>query len=156
MSEDVVSCFEDEAAESAMDKMEHYRIRRLPVVDREQFLVGMLSLGDLSAKGDAQKAGQTLNVISQPGERSLAGVSVADDQDIVPPADQNRDPLTTVTLGNTRLVLASARRAAALQGQQRAPERRLGSAPWFLTRPGGAALSSSGKPAPEWREPVST
>jgi uncharacterized protein (TIGR02284 family) len=94
MSASVVSCFEDEAAESAMDKMEHYQIRRLPVVDHEQFLVGMLSLGDLSAKGEAQKAGHALKVISQPAEPSLAGIStVTDDKDIVAPADRNRDPL---------------------------------------------------------------
>jgi uncharacterized protein (TIGR02284 family) len=73
MSADVVACFEDEAAESAMEKMEHYQIRRLPVIDHEQFLVGMLSLGDLSAKGDSQKAGHALNIISQPAEPSLAG-----------------------------------------------------------------------------------
>jgi uncharacterized protein (TIGR02284 family) len=93
MSGDVVSCFEDEAAEGAIDKMEHYQIRRLPVVDHEQFLVGMLSLGDLSAKGDIQKAGHALNIISQPAEPSLAGIStVTDDKDIVAAADRNREP----------------------------------------------------------------
>ena len=75
MSGDVVSCFEDDAAESATDKMEHFQIRRLPVVDHEQLLVGMLSLGDLSAKGDIDKAGHALNIISQPAEANLSGVS---------------------------------------------------------------------------------
>jgi len=90
MSAEVVSCFEDEAAESAIEKMEHYQIRRLPVVDREQFLVGMLSLGDLSVKGEPQKAGHALHVISQPAEPSLAGISsVTDGRHVVAAATED-------------------------------------------------------------------
>jgi len=50
---------------SAARLMAAQRIRRLPVVE-DGSLVGMLSLGDISADGDAQAAGQALSEISTP------------------------------------------------------------------------------------------
>ncbi len=57
-------CFSDESVEDAKKKMEAAQIRRLPIVDRDYQLVGMLSLGDLAIReGDAQ---HTLAEISKP------------------------------------------------------------------------------------------
>jgi CBS-domain-containing membrane protein len=44
------------------------RIRRLPVVNRDKRLVGILSLGDLAVENRWQdEAGEALSQISQPG-----------------------------------------------------------------------------------------
>lgn len=54
---DLVSCgAEDEVAE-AIKKMRAHRVRRLPVVDPEGRLVGLLSLRDLAAAADGTGSG---------------------------------------------------------------------------------------------------
>jgi CBS domain-containing protein len=56
--------FEDEPVEHAMETMKRRKIRRLPVLDGEKRLVGIVSLGDLAVEADAQKAGQVLERVS--------------------------------------------------------------------------------------------
>ncbi|MCP3722954.1 CBS domain-containing protein [Paraburkholderia sp. CNPSo 3272] len=57
-------CHEDDDLEAVKQKMASSRIRRVPVVDRENRLVGIVSLGDIaSADGDAA---QTLKAVSSP------------------------------------------------------------------------------------------
>jgi CBS domain-containing protein len=77
MTKDVKWCTESDSVETVMDRMAGYQVRRMPVVDRDHRLVGMLSLGDTAAKGDAGKAGDALNVISQPAEPDRTGQSAA-------------------------------------------------------------------------------
>ena len=77
MTEDVLWCTEDDSAETVLDEMAGFQVRRLPVVDNDRHLVGILSLGDLATKGDVVKAGDTLNIISQPAEPDRASNSVA-------------------------------------------------------------------------------
>ncbi|CAN7333330.1 MULTISPECIES: CBS domain-containing protein [Variovorax] len=77
MSKDVKWCSENDNVETVMDEMAGYQVRRMPVVDRGRRLVGMLSLGDTAAKGDIGKAGDTLNIISQPAEPDRSGQSAA-------------------------------------------------------------------------------
>ena len=48
MSEDVIWCYEDDTVETGADKMSQYQVRRLPVVNREKRLVGIVSLGDFA------------------------------------------------------------------------------------------------------------
>jgi CBS domain-containing protein len=48
MSRDVVFCRDSEEAEDALRIMESKKIRRLPVLDGNEKLVGMVSLGDIS------------------------------------------------------------------------------------------------------------
>jgi len=43
------------------------QVRRLPVVNRNKRLVGILSLGDLATKESGRKAGEALSNIAQPG-----------------------------------------------------------------------------------------
>lgn len=50
-------------------RMQQLQIRRLPVLDREKRLVGIVSLGDLAAKGDPEQAGEALADISEPARR---------------------------------------------------------------------------------------
>ena len=71
MSPDVKYCFEDEPVSHVAQNMGDIQLRRLPVVNREKRLVGILSLGDLAQAQGSQPAGQALAGISQPsGERS--------------------------------------------------------------------------------------
>jgi CBS domain-containing protein len=66
MSPGVLYCFDDEPVEDVLDKMGDQQIRRLPVVNRDKRLVGVVSLGDLSLTGKRRAAGEALQEISQP------------------------------------------------------------------------------------------
>jgi CBS domain-containing protein len=77
MTEPVECAFEDQGLEEVIAKMQESQIRRLPVLDEAQRLVGMLSLGDLAAKADPEEAGFTLAVISEPAQPVRTGNSAA-------------------------------------------------------------------------------
>jgi CBS domain-containing protein len=66
MSPGILYCFEDETVEAVLDNMGDNQIRRLPVVNRDKQLVGVVSLGDLSLAGKRRAAGEALQEISQP------------------------------------------------------------------------------------------
>jgi CBS domain-containing protein len=68
MSRDVKYCFEDQSVDEVTRNMADIRVRRLPVVNRDKRLVGILSLGDLAIDASAQdEAGEALGGISRPG-----------------------------------------------------------------------------------------
>jgi CBS domain-containing protein len=67
MTSDLRWCFEDEEVADAERLMRDAQIRRLPVLDQNRKIVGVLSLGDLAAKG-ARDVRETLDVISQPAQ----------------------------------------------------------------------------------------
>jgi CBS domain-containing protein len=50
MSKDVFYCFEDQTDIDVMSNLGQKQIRRLPVLNRDKKLVGILSLGDLALK----------------------------------------------------------------------------------------------------------
>jgi CBS domain-containing protein len=66
MSPGVLFCYEDESIEDVLEKMGDQQIRRLPVVNRDKRLVGVVSLGDLSLTGRRKRTGEALQEISQP------------------------------------------------------------------------------------------
>jgi CBS domain-containing protein len=66
MTPDVRYCFADQDVKEAARIMQQEQIRRLPVVDRQKHLVGIVSLGDLAVAGDDRLSGDTLQDISQP------------------------------------------------------------------------------------------
>jgi CBS domain-containing protein len=69
MSEHVRWCYEDQDIDEVMDEMRDAQIRRLPVVDHDKKLVGIVSLGDLADRGsDDKRVGETLKDISTPSE----------------------------------------------------------------------------------------
>ena len=69
MSTDVQCCFEDEQINDVMEKMRDSQIRRIPVMDKQNRLIGMVSLGDLATKTAAdEEVQQTLEDISEPSE----------------------------------------------------------------------------------------
>lgn len=77
MSQQVECVFEDEGLDEVLAKMQESQIRRLPVLNDVEQLVGMLSLGDLAAKSDPEVAGYTLADISQPARPVRSGISQA-------------------------------------------------------------------------------
>jgi len=69
MTSDIVYCFEDQSVEEAAKLMEEKQIRRLPVLNRNKWLVGIVSLGDLAvSSGDQKLAGEVLEQVSEPAE----------------------------------------------------------------------------------------
>jgi CBS domain-containing protein len=69
MSSEVVSCFVDDDVRGAAGKMEEHQLRRLVVLDRNERLVGIVSLGDLAVHtADDQVAGEVTEAVSEPPE----------------------------------------------------------------------------------------
>jgi CBS domain-containing protein len=69
MSTEIVYCLEDQEVEEAVSLMEARQIRRLPVLNQDKRLVGIVSLGDIAVHvGDRELAGETLQEISTPSE----------------------------------------------------------------------------------------
>ena len=66
MTPSVVYCFEDENIERAAAVMAGQQIRRLPVLDRDRKLVGIISIDDIAAHGHSRLAGEMLEEVSQP------------------------------------------------------------------------------------------
>lgn len=67
MSKEIRYCFEDEDIEAVSAQMGDHKIRRLPVLNRSKRLVGIVSLGDLSATDGGAIAATALHEISEPG-----------------------------------------------------------------------------------------
>lgn len=66
MTADVLYCHEDEDIDHVCRNMGDTQVRRLPVVDVEKRLVGILSLADVAALAEHQ-AGSALHGVTQPG-----------------------------------------------------------------------------------------
>lgn len=66
MSPDVHCCTVEDDVDEVLRDMGDQQVRRLPVVDGGQRLVGIVSLGDLSREARPQETGQSLKDISQP------------------------------------------------------------------------------------------
>ena len=67
MTGEVKYCFEHEESEEVAQNMGDIQVRRLPVVDRNKRLVGIVSLGDIAGTHDSPVVGQALSGISEPG-----------------------------------------------------------------------------------------
>jgi CBS domain-containing protein len=70
MSPNVLYCFDDQ---SRRCEMKENQVRRLPVLNRDKRLVGMVSLGDLAQHSTAEQAGEALKGISRTGHRRAIG-----------------------------------------------------------------------------------
>ena len=68
MSGQVDYCYEDQDADEAVHIMQDRQIRRLPIVNKEHELIGIVSLGDLAVKSDTGASGEALEHISQPAK----------------------------------------------------------------------------------------
>jgi len=72
MSEHIRFCFEDEDTREVSRKMSEWAVRRLPVLNRDKRLVGIVSLGDMATGGADQESKEALEEISDapPGQRA--------------------------------------------------------------------------------------
>jgi len=69
MSQEVLYCFDEEEVEDVARNMADQQIRRLPVVNRDKRLVGIVSLADLAVHGKSKVAADAVAGISRPGGR---------------------------------------------------------------------------------------
>lgn len=67
MTEDVKYCFEDEDVSHVCANMSEIQVRRLPVMDRNKRLVGIVSLSDLAHQSPA--TAKALHGITQPSQQ---------------------------------------------------------------------------------------
>ena len=66
MSEGIFYCFEDQSVAEAAALMGEHQIRRLPVLNRDKRLVGIVAIGDLAVDSNTdEEAGEALSDISQ-------------------------------------------------------------------------------------------
>ncbi len=65
MTEKLVYCYDDQDVEDAVTIMQSLQIRRLIVLNRENRLVGIVSLGDLAVRANEKKAGEVLKEVSE-------------------------------------------------------------------------------------------
>jgi CBS domain-containing protein len=74
MLPDVRSCFEDEDVVDVARTMAQAQVGRLPVMSRNNKLVGIISLGDVAVMESPEAAAAALSGISEPrGEHSQTG-----------------------------------------------------------------------------------
>ena len=65
-SEKVLYCYEDDEISSVAKNMSEEQVRRLPVVNREKRLVGIISFGDVAQK-ETRSAGKAAKGVTKPG-----------------------------------------------------------------------------------------
>ncbi len=66
MSTHVRWCYDDEDVADVSEQMGEHKIRRLPVLNRDKRLIGIISLGDV-AHTDGVTSGRALHEITEPG-----------------------------------------------------------------------------------------
>lgn len=69
MTPQIKYCFEDQTVDEICQNMSDIKVRRLPVVNRDKRLVGVVSLGDLS-QGKVQPSGEALQNITEENKRT--------------------------------------------------------------------------------------
>jgi CBS domain-containing protein len=75
MSTDVKYVFEDDSSDAAARHMARLQVKRLPVLNREKRLVGILSLGDMATmRMTRDEAGEALSAISRPNQNTHAHI----------------------------------------------------------------------------------
>ena len=75
MSKEVRYCFEDDDTDDIAQNMADEQIRRLPVLNREKRLVGIISLGDLAVSEDGHAGEVALSGICQSGGQHCQSAS---------------------------------------------------------------------------------
>ena len=66
MTESLLYCREDDSVDEVAAAMRERQVRRIPVVDADRHVIGIVSLADLARQGNDRQSGDTLQAISQP------------------------------------------------------------------------------------------
>jgi CBS-domain-containing membrane protein len=67
MTTDVDYCYDDQTVEEAAQVMQDRQVRRMPIINHDNELAGIVSLGDVAVKGtDQSTTAEALEQISQP------------------------------------------------------------------------------------------
>ena len=66
MTQDVKYCFEDQDLDEVTQNMGEIQVRRLPVVNKNKQLVGIIALGDIARSRPGDGTAEALQQISQP------------------------------------------------------------------------------------------
>jgi CBS domain-containing protein len=69
MSDGIVCAHEDDDVQAVAQRMSEEQVRRMPVVDGEDRLVGIVSLGDLARETAGESAHEALEGVSAPGRQ---------------------------------------------------------------------------------------
>ena len=67
MTQDVKYCFEDEDIDHVVENMGDNQVRRLPVMNREKRLVGIVTLADAALEHDPVVVGEAFLRVVEPG-----------------------------------------------------------------------------------------
>ena len=67
MSKDIICARDTDDAQAIAQRMSEAQVRRLPVLDESDKLVGMVSLGDLARETSGESAHEALEGVSKPG-----------------------------------------------------------------------------------------
>jgi CBS domain-containing protein len=71
MTRRVFACRQDDSLEQAISLMENEQLRRVPVVDREGDIVGIIAQADIATRvRDFEKTGEVVSEISKPHARA--------------------------------------------------------------------------------------
>jgi|SRR3954470_7058661 CBS domain-containing protein len=68
MSPGTIVVYDDQDVDDAVRIMEEHQIRRAPVMNREDELIGIVSLGDIAVDASTDLCGEVLKRVSQPAE----------------------------------------------------------------------------------------
>jgi hypothetical protein len=67
MSNEVKYCFEDDDTRDVAHNMAEIQVRRLPLINRDKRLIGIIALGDIALTEGGRPAGEALSGISELG-----------------------------------------------------------------------------------------
>lgn len=64
MSKGIIYCYADDDLETALKTMTSKRLRRLPVIDTNKRMIGMLSIGDISQQTKPEHCAQVMRAVA--------------------------------------------------------------------------------------------
>jgi CBS domain-containing protein len=70
MSDDIAYAFADEEADEVLERMKALQVRRLPILDRDKKLVGIVALGDIATEPRAAALGSVGAAVAEISEPS--------------------------------------------------------------------------------------
>ena len=68
MTPELIYCYDDQDVKEAAELMERHQIRRLPIINRDKNLVGIVALGDLAVDASTRHSGEILEKVSEPAK----------------------------------------------------------------------------------------